>query len=651
MINGYAEGSNITILDTIYRYPHRTTNGDGYEDDFISILYKDNDTGRKSHQVIYKPDYEYYKLKDNIQLDHNLLFIEKDKVIKRTVEYSSLLKDIAEQTNNTEFFYNNIRNGNRAANKRLLTSYNIFNADMKIDDHYRARFDKLYKNEPCPISKAYFDIEVDSISAVEDFPELGECPINAVSYIFDNKITSFLLRDSKNPLIEKFEKSIDRNLFTELNDFIIENVGGIEKAKKYKVDNLEYEFLFYDEEICLIHELFEIINKNEPDFLLAWNMAFDIPYIVERLLVLGYEPEDILCHPSFSKDQRIVKCFIDERHMNEYEARGDRYTITSHTVYLDQLIHFASRRKGQSKFPNFKLDTAGEIIAGVRKLDYSHITTRIEELPYLDYKTFVFYNIMDTIVQKCIEEKVADIDYIYNKCLINNTSYDKGHRQTVYLGNRGIKKFYKDGYIMGNNVNVFAERQEDNPDNPTKNKKEFGGALVGDPTHNSDYSKVKIGNQCVNIIDNADDYDFKALYPSIQRENNMAPNTQIGKIIIPDPVHVYENPYNYEYYDRGGQFIEDFISEDVVSFSNRWLNFPTFREYVDHLYKYFTTIDTPSNLHWDHRQLMVKIPDGYLKPLMTISDNRWDEDYLTPLMVRYTKPINYNEYLNKMEAY
>ena len=44
-----------------------------------------------------------------------------------------------------------------------------------------------------------------------DFPEMGECPINAISFINDNdhSINIFLLRNEKNPLIEQFEKNQD----------------------------------------------------------------------------------------------------------------------------------------------------------------------------------------------------------------------------------------------------------------------------------------------------------------------------------------------------------------------------------------------------------------------------------------------------------
>ena len=73
-------------------------------------------------------------------------------------------------------------------------------------------------------------------------------------------------------------------------------------------------------------------------------------------------------------------------------------------------------------------------------------------LPWLDYITFVLYNIFDVIVQKCIEYKTQDLEYIFAKCIVNNTSYKKGHRQTVYLINRMTKEFDKLGFVIGNNT-------------------------------------------------------------------------------------------------------------------------------------------------------------------------------------------------------
>ena len=183
---------------------------------------------------------------------------------------------------------------------------------------------------------------------------------------------------------------------------------------------------------------------------------------------------------------------------------------------------------------------------------------------------------MDTLVQHGIECKVNDIDYIFNKCLINNTRYHKGHRQTVYLTNRGIKDFRADGFIMGNNVNRNNEK-------PPK----FPGALVGDPLNNSDYPKLELNGESINVCNNLDDFAYKSLYPSIMREFGIAPNTQIGKIEIEQEVHQWENPFDYNKYCRGGQFIQDFCSHNFIEFSRRWFHLAGFKEMLEDMDEYF----------------------------------------------------------------
>ena len=428
MLTKFPKDSKLTLLNTIYFRPEKNPETGKYKKDYIYLLYKDVNTGKKYHEYIYRPEYTFYKSKK--KLDFNPFYLKKEDVEPITCKFTDLKKTIAECTGNEEFFYNNLSTKNFKANEQLLTINEILGADIDIEDYYRHLFSREYKNSVCPITKSYFDIEVDGINALKDFPDMGECPVNAISFIneYNKTIYIFLLRNNKNPLIEEFERSINDELKRELQQFIIETVGGNEKASKYGVNDLNFKFFFYDDEIQLLQDFFILVNQLEPDFLLAWNMAFDIPYIIERLRILGVDPADILSNQTFEK--KFADYYHDTKHGVNYEARGDFYRIASHTTFLDQLIHFASRRKGQSQFPNFKLDTAGEIIAGVRKLDYSHITTKIAKLPYLDYKTFVFYNIMDTIVQKCIETQVNDIDYIFNKCLVNDTRYSKGHRQT-----------------------------------------------------------------------------------------------------------------------------------------------------------------------------------------------------------------------------
>lgn len=639
LLTDYPQGSDLTIINTIYHYPVKNEKTGKYKKDYMTVVYKDNTTGEKKHKIIYRPEYTFYKLDKDP--GYNLFFEYIDKLEPVTCKYTDIEKKIAEITNNLDFFYDNIRNRNRKANDQLHTLNTILGSDIDIEDYYRLLFDLQYKNDPCLITKAYFDIEVDTIHMKGDFPILGECPINAISFINEstNQVFIFLLRNKENSLIQEFENETTKDdFYNELQNFIIENVGGIDKAKKYGVDNLSFNFLFFDDELELIQNFFIIVNKLCPDFLIAWNMAFDVPYIIERLKNIGVDPAQIMSDPTFK--EKFADYYIDEIHKNLYEARGDFYNIACHTVYLDQLIHFASRRKGQSQFPNYKLDTAGSIIAGVKKLDYSHITTQISKLPYLDYKTFVFYNIMDTVVQKCIESKVADIDYIFNKCLMNNTRYAKGHRQTYYLTNRAIREFRKSGYIFGNNVNKYLAE-----------KKSFEGAMVNDPTHNSDYAKLKQNGEVFNIAKNLDDYDYKSLYPSITRENNLAPNTLISKITIPNKVHKKENNFFNKFYDRGGAYIEDLMSENYIEFSHRWLGLANVKEMIEDLKEYFTNHPFVNMTDLDEINHPVYTPIRFVdkekfvySPIVYYDEEDKEIDYRIP------EEIDFSYYLKKIKG-
>lgn len=582
LIKGYSEGSNITILNNWYTYPQK--DGDKWDDGCMTVVYRDNDTGKKYHYAAKNPKCRFYMAKPEEYITCNELFLEESRLNKYIVPYKDQLRHIAALTDNMDFYKNNIASGNRRANQELYTHPRIFNADYNIEDHWRAIFDEQYINEPYTLNKSFFDIEVDSINAMGDFPEPGECPINALTIIDlgHNKVHTLLLENDRNPLIQQFKDSINQSLFDELRAFIRQQVGGWKNEVRFGLDKLEYSFHFYKEEdeIRLIQDAFTIINTYQPDFVLAWNMAFDIPYVIARIKRLGYNPEDIMCHPDF--ENKIVKYHIDERNYNEYAERGDYAVISSYSVYTDQMIHFASRRKGQAAFKSFKLNDIGEAIAKVRKLDYHHITTDLPKLPYLDYKTFVFYNIMDTIVQACIEKRTGDIDYIFSKSLMNNVIYQKVHRQTVYLANRGSKSFRTENdevYVIGNNVNKY------NPSND-----EFSGAFVADATKISDKAKMRINDVVVMLFNNLVDFDFKALYPSTMRQMNMAPNTIIGFVDIPEQIFENENRYHIDRFVRGGSFLEDLQCHVYLEWGSRWFNLADYSQLYDEATRFLSMI-------------------------------------------------------------
>lgn len=627
-IKGYQVGANITLLNVIYHRPIKDPQTGKYGKDSIDIVYKDMNTMEKKIEHISEPEYTYWMTNDGVPVDYNKLCIEIKDVHPVTCKYSNLKKDIAERTGNLDFFYDNIRNNNARENDKLFTIPSIFSADMHIEDFYRYRFSLLYKNEQFKPTKLYFDIETDIIDMKGDFPEPGECPVNAITLVDDinKKVYTLLLENYNNPLIDEFKK--EKDIPKKIKDFVRETVGGWKNECRFGLDKYEYKIIFYDEEINLIADAFKVINTIKPDFAIAWNIAFDLPYLIQRIINLGYDPANIICHPDF----KIKECyyFIDKR-ADKFEERGDYAQVSSYSIYLDQLITFASRRKGQRAVASFKLDYIGGLFAGVRKLDYSHITTKIADLPYLDYRTFVFYNIMDTIVQLCVESKVGDIDFVYSKSMTTNTRYAKVHRQTTYLVNRGIKDFRDMGYILGNNINKSNQ------------KVGFAGAFVADPTLLSDKPRMKIDEMPTMLCDNLDDFDYKALYPSIIDEGNMAPNTQHGKVFFPDILDPKENRFNNPYFDRGVWFIEDFVSHDRLDFCERYLHLAGYLDMYYDIIKYFTKIKAPMRGLYSYdcisgNRIMCNIvPNNAARSMVIINDNNISREmcHIQERMYRY----------------
>lgn len=648
LIDRYPEGSDLTIMNTFYSYKI-FEDGKKISDDFIILIYKNNTTGKKEYKIIYNPTYSFYLVKNpEYQVDYNRLFIERDKVERIDTPFNELEKTLCEVTGNGEFYKKNIYDrATRKSIKLIHENPNVFMSDMQIENHYRFKFAQTYTNEINKLSKGFFDIEVDGINAVGDFVEYGECPINCVSFYDDktDKVYTFILRNPENPLIEEFENEWKSNKYNTLNrefihNFVIDNIGGKKAAEKNKLLNTNYELYFYDKEIELLSDLFSLMHRCSPDFIEGWNSSnFDIPYIIERIKVLGYDPSEIMCDQSWPV--KIVKNFVDKDHLNEYAERGDWTFISGLPVFIDQMIQYASRRKAKyGSISSFKLDDVGLAEAKVRKLDYSHITTSVVKLPWLDFKTFVLYNIMDVIVQKCIENKANDLEYIFAKCVTNNTVYPKGHRQTVYLINRMANDWYKMGYIIGNNCNKNGPKGE-----------QFLGALVGLPLNTNDYSKLKIDGRAIWVCDNLQDYDYKSLYPSIMAEFNIAPNTQIGKIVIDETIYKLENLYENDWnkYSRSGEFIENLVTDNHIEYCHRWFHLANFEEFLDDIDEFYNNIGGYNNLVKRFNVPIVPVSNNKTQP---VSFNSLHSKTICPVVfdIERNSKYNYNDLILAKET-
>ena len=347
----------------------------------------------------------------------------------------------------------------------------VLATDVNYADYFRSVFAITFQNNNINKSttKLYLDIETDIIDYV-GFPKNGEVPINAVSLVdeCESTVYVFLLRNEKNPQIQEFEDHID-DFKKECDNAYTESYGA-----------LTYKFFMFDEdkEIHMLQQLFALINELRRDFLLIWNMSFDIPYIIARINQLGYDPKDIMCDDDFPKKELY---FRKDNFHYDFKTKNDSFTISSYTVYLDQMSNYIKIRKQKSELKSVKLNTIAQIELQDEKLDYSD-EANIKTLPYVNYRKFVLYNIKDTLLLMGIERKTHDIDNILDRALVNGTGYQSLFSQTILLRNRAMISYYNQGYIIGNNRNIDYSSDSSKEDEEVVEK--YAGAIVGDPTLN-----------------------------------------------------------------------------------------------------------------------------------------------------------------------
>ena len=599
IVDGYEPGSNLTIINVIYQYAKKDPETGKRTKDFAIIVYKDNDTGEKHATTIYEPEYTWYLVKEGRHPDPH--FAEFDDVIPITCKYSEVTKSIAKETGNLALYNKNIQDGNWRLNKQFFLHPRSYGADIPIKNYLRIQFNETYKNPIIDLDVMFFDTEADIINSLNDNPVMGECPTVMISAIYPktNTVYCFMVRNPKNPQIEKLENSIKENfekIKAEVHEYIRKQLGK-EYDKYASVATPELSIGFFDTEIEMYITFFDLINQLSPDLLIAWNgFGYDYAQITERIKVLGYNPADVVCDRRIKP--KVFELFIDEKNKNDPQQRTDYADISVMYVWQDDMIIYASRRKGGKVIESFSLDYIGGTECNVHKFDYHEITTNIAKFPWLNYKLFWIYNILDVLVQVCIEIATQDIKFMFNNVIEMNTSFDKIWRQTNFLAAKGADFYiHHENVVMGNNTNRFNDKPSE----------KFPGAFVARPNLLSDKNKVKTPLGTISKYNNADDWDYKSLYPSLMREFNTSPSTLIGMIQIEDAP--YHDP-DYLRIAPGGTFVENLASYNYIEFCHRWLNMANVEEALEDFEEYFNTYRTPmykgeGNLEFDRTRKVI----------------------------------------------
>ena len=189
-LKSHKPGDDITVMQTLIK---RFMDEDNHFREVLQLIYKDNTTGIKFTEEYDDPQYEYYVIKPEYRVPYNRTFVPIENCVRHQCKRTRLERDIYNALGMRDVYEQRLREGDRKAIRSIHRDPDVFLSDNNIEDHYRFWFANEYQNTICPITKSFFDIEVDGIEIAGQFPEMGECPVNAITVVFAHRMETYSL--------------------------------------------------------------------------------------------------------------------------------------------------------------------------------------------------------------------------------------------------------------------------------------------------------------------------------------------------------------------------------------------------------------------------------------------------------------------------
>lgn len=337
--------------------------------------------------------------------------------------------------------------------RTMLSRYRTEEFLYGLSDEIKER---IYKpNMP----KAWFcDIEVEVTD--DGFPEPANAPNRITTICFAHGKKAFVL--SIKPLPATDVTDIEHDV----NDYF----------KKYNAD-FSVKFISFENEYEMLYVFFNKYIQNMP-LVTGWNFTnFDWQYMVNRCKRLNIDP--LVASPS--------RKFINND------------TIPQHRPIVD---YMAIYKKWDNKVvvkESSKLDYVADQVLNLTKIKYNGT---LKDLYEKDFKKYVFYNIVDTLLVMYIDKEISVLQTYISLANIARVELIGAFSPIRMTETLLIREFYN-----RNKVLVRKKALDEH--------KEFEGAFVRDPTPGM-YEWVVT-------------YDFASLYPTTMRQFNISPETYLGK--------------------------------------------------------------------------------------------------------------------------
>ncbi len=310
--------------------------------------------------------------------------------------------------------------------------------------------------------KTYFvDIEVE---VTDSFPEPSKAP---------NPVTAICIVTPERQCIVLATKELDKPTQSKIQKQIDEHFKDID-------DDFSFIFKCFKSEYDLMYTFMDSFVKKFP-MMTGWNFVkFDWQYIVNRCKKLGIDPG--IASPvgsTFGKDE-----------------------FPHHVGVMDYLDIYAKWDKTVDIKEDFKLDTVGEAVVGIKKVKYEGT---IQDMYERDFPKYIFYNVIDTALVYLIHQKIKTMDIALTIAHMSQISIFKAASPVAITEALLCREFLTRNMVLAKD-----------PKAPQAKRESFEGAFVKEPItgmHNA--------VAC---------FDFASLYPSVMRQLNVSPESFLKKV-------------------------------------------------------------------------------------------------------------------------
>lgn len=561
--------TNITELQHLMPLNIIYTDNDKYnmesKDDFIDILYKDMDTGKKYVETILHPNIEIWITKPEYRTYSYIRnWSTKEELQSHIVPFKERYKYAA-----------NILG---ISLSDVKTSPYVYQIDMTIEHFYLSHFMLEYGNElPKILNKGVFDIENDIVQ-LDDFPVHGECPIDCITLIASDSLHSYTLiwtqdnlpylsqthKDYK--IIEEYRDTFHREMENLRNNpSILENECHLMFDEIY--GDMDYKFLFFDEEIELITTFFRLAELENLDILGAWNACYDFGHLEERPKRLGYDPNSIIISDKFKQLPGNLKRNVEFEEDTNPIAHKRKHKFKFFTPYIctDNMVNYGGVRSARGKLPSLKLNSVAKNELKDEKIDFSDISN-MKYFKYNNLKLFILYNAKDTILLHGLEKKVKDYNTIYQTmiediCLPNevftSTTYEEG-------AFRHFSYTYGKQYVLGSNKHRWES-------NALIDYQKMVNDMLGVKSEQNIYldeSEVIGDNYILSEIEDEDEmeeYDVSS-YEIIEESDSMARgsvNVKFSGALVQNVEHI--TPTGVKISGKDSKYVHDCVGDQDIT--------------------------------------------------------------------------------------